>query len=108
MSSTIYIIYNAKGSFTGKLNYAYRKLTTPASSCAACDLTHGGLRLTETAAWTATKQQIGAVVRQLHIDELDSEVRLLFPRAYGRLLSDWNPCRLSITRLPTLYDIQWF
>lgn len=88
MSSTIYIIYNAKGSFTGKLNYAYRKLTTPASSCAACDLTHGGLRLTETAAWTATKQQIGAVVRQLHIDELDSEVKLLSLYAYGFPLSD--------------------
>lgn len=78
MSSIIYIIYNAKGSFSGKLNYAYRKLTTPASSCAACELTHGGLRLTETAEWTATKAKIGAEVRQLHIDELDSEVRILF------------------------------
>ena len=77
MASTIYIIYNAKGSFSGKLNYAYRKLTTPASSCAACELTHGGLRLTETSEWTTTKEQIGAAVRQLHLDEIDPEVRLL-------------------------------
>jgi len=106
MSSTIYIIYNAKGSFSGKLNYAYRKLTTPASACAACDLTHGGLRLTETAEWTATKGRIGAVVKQLHIDELDSDVRVLFLHILeARYLTRCG--RLSITRPPILYDIQW-
>jgi hypothetical protein len=75
MASTIYIIYNAKGSLTGKLSYAYRKVTEANSPCAACDLTHGGLRLTETAEWSATKKQIGAEVQQLHIDQLSREVR---------------------------------
>ena len=80
MASTIYIIYNAKGSIIGKLNYAYRKLTTPSSPCAACDLTHGGLRLSETAQWMATKKQINAEVKQLHVDELNPEVcQLKFP-----------------------------
>jgi hypothetical protein len=76
MASTIYIIYNAKGSLTGKLSYAYRKVTEANSPCAACDLTHGGLRLTETAEWSATKKQIGAEVQQLHIDQLSKEVCL--------------------------------
>ncbi len=77
MSSTIYIIYNAKGSILGKLNYACRKLTAPSDSspCAACDFTHGGLSLSETAQWKETKKQIGADVKQLHIDELSQEVR---------------------------------
>ena len=76
MTSTIYIIYNANGSASGKLKYAYRKLTAAAdqSPCSACDLTHGGLSLTESKEWTATKSQIGAEVKQLHRDELDQEV----------------------------------
>jgi hypothetical protein len=74
MASTIYIIYNANGTFGGKLSYAYRKLTSPEPACAACDLTHGGLRLTETAQWTATKKQIGANVQQLHRDELPQNI----------------------------------
>ncbi|KAK9321351.1 hypothetical protein V1517DRAFT_326794 [Lipomyces orientalis] len=74
MSSTIYIVYNAKGSIGGKFSYAARKLTASSSPCPACDLTHGGLRLTETKQWRATKDQIGAEVRQLHIDELDQEI----------------------------------
>ena len=77
MSSTIIIIYNAKASVGGKLNYAYRKLTTPSSPCAACDLTHGGLRLSETDLWKDVKKQINANVRQLHIDELDQEVSIV-------------------------------
>ncbi|KAI9815248.1 MAG: hypothetical protein M1827_002728 [Pycnora praestabilis] len=72
----LYIIYNAKASLAGKLNYAYRKLkaSTEDSPCAACDLTHGGLSLTETAEWTATKRRIHAEVKQLHTDELDADV----------------------------------
>ena len=75
--SSIYIIYNADASLNGKLKYAYRKLTAPSdkSPCAACDLTHAGLHLTETAQWTETKKQIGAEVKQLHRDELDEKVR---------------------------------
>lgn len=76
-STIIYIIYNANGSILGKVQYAYAKLTCPKdaeSPCAACDLTHGGLKLHESDEWKATKKQIPAMVRQLHLDELDSEV----------------------------------
>lgn len=75
-STTIYILYNAKASLLGKLNYACRKISAPAdeSACAACDLTHGGLRLNESEEWKATKQQIPVQVKQLHKDELTPEV----------------------------------
>lgn len=71
-ASTIYILYNAKASLLGKLSYTCRKLSAPAdqSPCAACDLTHGGLRLKESDEWRATKQKIPAQVKQLHTDEL--------------------------------------
>lgn len=75
-SSTIYILYNAKASLFGKLNYACRKVTAPSGEgpCAACDLTHGGLRLNESDEWKATKRKIPALVKQLHTDELTPEV----------------------------------
>ncbi len=81
MSSIIYILYNANASAMGKMQYAYRKLTAPEneSPCSACDLTHNGLRLTETKEWTKTKSRIGAEVKQLHKDEADQEV-CIFPR----------------------------
>ena len=77
MAAIVYILYNANTSILGKVQYAYRKITAPPtdSPCAACDLTHGGLRLTETAMWASTKKRIGAEVRQLHKDEADHEVR---------------------------------
>jgi len=75
-NSTIFILYNARASILGKLDYARRKLTASAgaSACSACDLTHGGLRLEESAAWQETKKQINAPVKQLHQDELTPEV----------------------------------
>lgn len=81
-SSTIYILYNAKASLFGKLNYACRKISAPAdqSACAACDLTHGGLRLSESEEWKATKQKIPAQIKQLHTDELTPEVGDHMPR----------------------------
>ncbi|KAK6371201.1 hypothetical protein LTS17_008932 [Exophiala oligosperma] len=91
--STIYILYNANASLLGKLNYACRKITasTDSSPCAACDLTHGGLKLDESAAWKKTKARIGAKVEQLHRDESTSEVRdfikansLKYPVVLGR------------------------
>jgi hypothetical protein len=74
--TTIYILYNAKASLLGKLSYACRKLSAPAdqSACAACDLTHGGLRLNESDQWKVTKGKIPAQVTQLHTDELTAEV----------------------------------
>lgn len=77
MAAIVYILYNANASILGKVQYAYRKITAPAtdSPCSACDLTHGGLRLTETPMWSSTKKRIGAEVRQLHKDEADREVR---------------------------------
>lgn len=66
----------------GKLSYGYRKLTNKDKdkpTCAACDITHGGLHLDETAQWKAAKAEIvesGVVkgVKQFHRDELDAEV----------------------------------
>ncbi|KAL8822163.1 MAG: hypothetical protein Q9170_008401, partial [Blastenia crenularia] len=55
---TLYIIYNASASIMGKLSYGYRKLTNTDKcnpTCAACDITHGGLHLDETAQWKAAK-----------------------------------------------------
>ncbi len=76
MPPTLYILYNATSTPLGKLDYAYRKLTSPSSQspCSACDLTHGGLRLTETKEWSATKKRIPADVQQLHRDEASQEV----------------------------------
>jgi len=76
MSPIIYILYNANASALGKVDYAFRKLTSSAnnSPCSACDLTHGGLRLTETKDWAATKKRIPAEVWQLHRDEASQEV----------------------------------
>lgn len=76
-STRIFVLYNAKASLLGKLSYGYRKLCAPAddSPCAACDLTHGGLKLQESEEWKATKAKIPATVEQRHIDELTSEVR---------------------------------
>ena len=75
---TIYILYNAKASILGKLDYARRKLSAPedASPCAACDLTHGGLRLNESALWKDAKRSINARFEQLHQDELTPTVGL--------------------------------
>ena len=86
MTSIIYILYNGNGSTGGKLKYAYRKLTAAPdqSPCSACDLTHGGLRLTESQEWTSTKSQICAEVKQLHRDELDQEVESLPLRSRSR------------------------
>ena len=78
--SNIYVLYNAKASLLGKFEYTCRKITAPSDSspCSACDLTHGGLRLNETSTWKDTKNRINANVKQLHKDELTTEVS---PRA---------------------------
>lgn len=75
--ATIYVLYNANASLFGKVKYVYEKLTCAKddSPCAACDLTHGGLKLHESDEWKATKKQIPANVQQLHLDELTPEVR---------------------------------
>ncbi|THC92738.1 hypothetical protein EYZ11_007786 [Aspergillus tanneri] len=73
---TLYIIYNAKSTLLGKLNYVYRKTTCPdpaaRPACAACELTHGpSLRLTESLEWKSTKAHIlHANIVQAHTDEL--------------------------------------
>ena len=78
-TTKIFVLYNAKASLLGKLSYGYKKLCAPAddSPCAACDLTHGGLKLQESEEWKATKQKIPATVEQRHIDELTPEVCFL-------------------------------
>ena len=81
---TLYILYNADASVMGKLSYGYKKLTNKDQdkpTCAACDITHGGLSLDETPQWKAAKKDLvesGAAkdVKQFHRDELDQEVRL--------------------------------
>ena len=78
-SATVYVLYNADASVLGKLSYAYRKLTCSKENtvCAACDITHGGLHLDETDVWKAAKAGLrkeGVHVKQMHKDELSSEV----------------------------------
>ena len=78
----LFILYNADASVMGKLSYGYKKLTNRDKdnpTCAACDITHGGLSLDETSHWKAAKADLvdsGAVkeIKQLHRDELDPEV----------------------------------
>jgi hypothetical protein len=79
-TTRIFVLYNAKASLLGKLSYGYRKLCAPKddSPCAACDLTHGGLKLQESEEWKTTKQKIPATVEQRHIDELTPEVCFIF------------------------------
>ena len=76
-STIIYILYNANGSIVGKVKYGYEKLTCDKngpSPCAACDLTHGGLKLSESEEWKRIEQKIPAKVIKLHLDELEPEV----------------------------------
>lgn len=82
-SSTLFIVYNADGSVMGKVQYAYRKVTSAKDAeavCAACDITHGGLSLSETPAWVQAKGEIEASsnlkVVQWHRNELAPEVRM--------------------------------
>ena len=79
--TTLYILYNANSTLLGKLSYSYRKITCSKSddpACAACDITHGGLHLDETAAWKAAKADLtksgDLEIKQLHRDELDDAV----------------------------------
>lgn len=81
---TLYILYNADASLLGKLTYSYRKLTAPKDqpACAACDITHGGLHLDETAEWRDAKVEIAreaedVALRQLHRDQMGGEVCML-------------------------------
>lgn len=80
MAKILYILYNADASWAGKLQYGYRKLTSAKDrpACAACDITHGGLHLDETAEWKRAKEDIvksqQLELKQLHRDELDANV----------------------------------
>ena len=81
MASQLYILYNADASIMGKLSYGYKKLTCPSKDgpvCAACDITHGGLHLDETAGLKGVKQEIAKEgifeIKQLHRDQLDDRV----------------------------------
>ena len=83
MARTLYVLYNANGTAFGKLTYGYKKLTSSSNKpvCAACELTHGGLRLDENEAWKLAKTQVekegGLEVKQLHRDELAAEASSL-------------------------------
>ena len=91
---TIYVLYNAKASVLGKLDYARRKLSAPESSspCAACDLTHGGLRLSESALWKDTRERVDAHFEQQHQDELTSNVSYAPNVNIGHLLIARTGC----------------
>lgn len=97
MSRTLYILYNADGSVLGKLRYGYKKLSSnktcdgpvcsvsdPSDShhfvltAKACDITHGGLSLSETPEWVEAKKSIEQndfKVVQLHRDELTDKLK---------------------------------
>ena len=85
MTPTLYILYNADASVMGKLNYGYRKLTASKDkpACAACDITHGGLHLDETAEWKKAKEEIAKgqhlELKQLHRDEMSAHVSRPIP-----------------------------
>lgn len=73
-----------------------RKFTAGAgtSACSACDLTHGGLKLDESADWKEAKHRIQAPVKQLHQDELTPELsnfvksnKLRYPLVLGQAKS---------------------
>lgn len=99
---TLYILYNADASVMGKLSYGYKKLTNKDKdkpTCAACDITHGGLSLDETPQWKAAKKDLvesGAVkdVKQFHRDELDQDVRLSSDHHIYLLRSSADRCLL--------------
>ncbi|KAK3725909.1 hypothetical protein LTR37_000057 [Vermiconidia calcicola] len=80
-SKQLIIIYNADSTVRGKLNYAFRKLSSNSSdnpACAACDLTHGGLSLSEAPGWTMVKSEIESQqwkVTQWHRDEVEVSVK---------------------------------
>lgn len=80
-SQHIIVIYNADSTLRGKLTYAYRKLSTSSSkspACAACDITHGGLSLSEVPGWKKAKMEIerqGCRVSQWHRDEVEASVK---------------------------------
>lgn len=99
--TTLYILYNADGTFFGKLKYGYCKLSKsgPESECAvstltremvphsdktelmvlqACDITHGGLSLSESPQWLDSKKEIeghGVKVVQWHRDEISPDLK---------------------------------
>lgn len=81
---TLYILYNASSTLLGKLSYGYKKISCPKDAdpiCAACEITHGGLSLKETPAWSAAKTVIeseGIKVVQWHRDEMDEHVSCHF------------------------------
>ncbi|KAI7080622.1 hypothetical protein KC343_g20867, partial [Hortaea werneckii] len=79
-SKQLIIIYNADSTIRGKLQYAYRKLSSsgPDPACAACDITHGGLSLSEVPGWQKAKADIeaqGWKVTQWHRDEIEPGVK---------------------------------
>lgn len=80
-SQDIIVIYNADSSIRGKITYAYRKLSSSSAknpACAACDITHGGLSLSEVPGWKKTKtalQDQGWTVLQWHRDEVETSVK---------------------------------
>lgn len=69
-----------------QLYYGYRKLTSPKNrpACSACDITHGGLRFEESAAWKEVKMGVEnegrdmEEVRQMHRDEFTAEVGVYY------------------------------
>ncbi|KAL8741344.1 MAG: hypothetical protein Q9184_008396 [Pyrenodesmia sp. 2 TL-2023] len=98
----------------GKLSYGYKKLTNKDQdkpTCAACDITHGGLSLDETSQWKTAKAELvesGAVrqVKQFHRDELDSETKafiqsrgLQFPTVLAQSEGSGFRCVMSSNEL---------
>lgn len=83
---TLHILYNADASLMGKLKYGYRKISCPKDAppeCAACEITHGGLHVNETAQWTEAKKELlegGLAVVQSHRDEVGAELKSWFTK----------------------------
>lgn len=77
---TLYVLYNADSTALGKLKYGFRKLSKSGDEpeCAACDITHGGLSLSESPGWLEAKKKIEGnriKVVQWHRDEISQGVK---------------------------------
>lgn len=108
MTRTLYVLYNANGTAFGKLSYGYKKLTSASDKpiCAACEITHGGLRLDENEGWKAAKAQIqkegDMEVKQLHRDELGADVSPDSSHSVGAGRAIWLKCLLYATESDNL------
>ena len=75
------------------MRYGFNKLWTqnPRASCSACELTHGGLRLSANEGWEGYRRDLekrGFIVQMRHRDEIPAQVCGIYGVFGYILLSD--------------------